>query len=80
VDYHPFGGRSHRCREAVAALDRKRFEYSHFVGLWKAHAVHQRNIYCEACGTATPAPASACRNCGNPLHDVFAREPSLVAS
>jgi heme-degrading monooxygenase HmoA len=66
-------------REAIAALDRERFEYSHFVGLWKAHSVHQRDIYCEVCGTATPAPTGACSSCGNPLHDVFEREASLVA-
>ena len=61
----------HHHRAAVAALRRERFEYSHFVGLWKAHAIHPRTIYCELCGTATPVPTDACSSCANPLHDVF---------
>lgn len=67
-------------REAMAAFAKERFEYSHFVGLWKAHSVRDRNIYCEACGRATPAPVSACSSCGNPLDDVFsARRSPLPA-
>jgi len=58
-------------REAMTALDREKFEYSHFVGLWKSHSVHQRNIYCEQCGTANPAPADECRHCHNALDDIF---------
>lgn len=65
-------------REAMAAFYAERFEYSHFVGLWKAHSVRPRNIYCELCGEATPAPAAACGGCGNPLDDVFT--PQRVAS
>ena len=62
-------------RAAMAALDQERFEYSHFVGLWTAHSVHDRNIYCEQCGTATAAPAATCRNCDHELVDVFNPAP-----
>ncbi|HET6811585.1 MAG TPA: hypothetical protein VFH50_11310 [Acidimicrobiales bacterium] len=61
-------------RAAMAALDDEHFEYSHFVGLWTSHSVHDRSIYCEQCGTATPAPAGQCRGCGHDLVDVFARD------
>jgi len=60
-------------REAMAALDRERFEYSHFVGLWTAHAVHQRNVYCRHCDAVTAAPATACRGCNAPLEDAFTK-------
>jgi heme-degrading monooxygenase HmoA len=64
-------------RAAMAALDSERFEYSHFVGLWSAHSLHDRNLYCERCDAVTAAPASNCRGCGNPLDDVFSRrEPA----
>lgn len=64
-------------RDAMTALDRERFEYSHFVGLWKAHSVHQRNIYCDQCGTANRAPAAQCSSCGNELDDIF-RQSSVA--
>lgn len=67
-------------REAMAALDRDRFEYSHFVGLWTANAVHTRNMYCDQCDAVTPAPASACSGCGQPLDDVFARPQTAIAA
>lgn len=65
--------KSQQHQEAMASFDRDHFQYSHFVGLFRAERAHSRNIYCEACGQATPMPASMCNACGNPLHDVFAR-------
>jgi len=67
-------------RAAMADMDSERFAYSHFVGLWEAHSMQPRNIYCEACGTATPAPTQACSSCGNPLDDVYAPERSVLPS
>ena len=67
-------------RSAMAALDAERFEYSHFVGLWTALRVHSRNFYCTHCAAVTPAPASACVNCGELLDDVFARDNLTTAS
>jgi heme-degrading monooxygenase HmoA len=65
-------------RAAMAALDTERFEYSHFVGLWTAHALRARNLYCERCTAVTPAPADTCSGCGNELDDVFSRKVSLT--
>jgi heme-degrading monooxygenase HmoA len=47
------------------------FQYSHFVGVWSAHTIRPRTIYCEKCHTGTEAPAEACRECRNALVDVF---------
>jgi hypothetical protein len=47
------------------------FEYSQFAGVWAAHTIGRRTLYCEKCHDATPAPAAACTRCGNPLDDSF---------
>jgi len=62
-------GELHR---AMAAQQRDHpFEYSQFAGVWAAHTLGRRTIYCERCGRPTVAPAHACRSCGNRLHDPF---------
>ena len=48
------------------------FEYSQFAGIWTAHTVGRRTLYCERCRRPTPAPAGVCESCGNELHDPFA--------
>jgi hypothetical protein len=48
------------------------FEYTQFAGVWTAHTLGRRNLYCPGCRVATPAPADRCRACGNPLPDPFA--------
>ncbi|MHB8606340.1 MAG: hypothetical protein ACYDCK_13910 [Thermoplasmatota archaeon] len=47
------------------------FQYSQFAGVWAAHTIRARKIYCERCKAGTEAPASACAACGNPLVDIF---------
>lgn len=47
------------------------FEYSQFAGIWAAHAVGRRMLYCEPCGTATAAPTANCSGCAAQLHDPF---------
>lgn len=47
------------------------FEYSQFAGIWTAHTVGRRHLYCEHCRHRTPAPASACPRCGHRLCDPF---------
>jgi heme-degrading monooxygenase HmoA len=48
------------------------FEHSQFAGIWAAHAVGRRMLYCERCGTATAAPTPRCSGCAAPLNDPFA--------
>jgi heme-degrading monooxygenase HmoA len=64
--------KSQRHQAAMAAFDRDRFQYSHFVGLFRAERAHTRTVFCEQCGHGTPMPADACASCGNVLDDVFA--------
>jgi hypothetical protein len=58
-------------RDAVRALRTRGIQYSHFVGLWAAHAVHDRQFFCP-CGTVTAAPPHVCAGCGRLLMDPFA--------
>lgn len=47
------------------------FEHSQFAGVWAAHAVGRRMLYCEQCGAASATPATSCSRCAAPLHDPF---------
>ena len=47
------------------------FEYSQFAGIWTAHRVGRRTIYCEGCRRPNPAPTERCAGCGSPLEDPF---------
>ncbi|GAC1607731.1 MAG: hypothetical protein NVS3B26_02010 [Mycobacteriales bacterium] len=48
------------------------FEHSQFAGIWAAHTVGRRMLYCEQCGAATAAPTAGCSDCAAPLSDPFA--------
>ena len=59
--------------QAMAREQRERpFEHSQFAGIWAAHTVGRRMLYCERCDTATAAPTASCSGCAAPLHDPFA--------
>jgi heme-degrading monooxygenase HmoA len=47
------------------------YQYSQFAGVWAAHTIRPRWIFCDRCRAPTAAPASACARCGSPLIDVF---------
>jgi hypothetical protein len=47
------------------------FEYSQFAGVWGAHTIGRRTIFCDQCQRANPAPADRCTGCGNRLEDPF---------
>jgi heme-degrading monooxygenase HmoA len=60
--------------QAMVREQRERhFEYSQFAGVWAAHGVGRRMLYCERCGTPNAAPAVACTSCSNALDDPYAR-------
>lgn len=69
-DAEAFAGRAEHAA-AARELFETNFEYSHFIGLWKAARIHPRTFHCDACKQLTRAPAEACAGCGAPLHDVF---------
>ncbi len=63
------GGDAHR---AVAREQHDHpFEYSQFAGIWTAHTVGRRTIFCERCQQPNPTPALSCASCGHPLDDPF---------
>jgi heme-degrading monooxygenase HmoA len=63
-------------RAAAKAQRRDHFEYSQFAGVWAAHSLGARTLYCEQCGKATVAPARVCAGCDRALDDTFLRDPS----
>jgi heme-degrading monooxygenase HmoA len=72
-------GRDTAHRQVVREFLAKPFQYSQFVGVWSAHSVRRRHIYCAACGTSNDAPADACSHCHEPLLDVFKQQAAEVA-
>ena len=68
--------RSDAHRAAARAQRTDHFEYSQFAGVWAAHTLSPRTLYCERCEAATIAPAATCGNCGASLDDSFLRDPS----
>jgi hypothetical protein len=62
-------GGAHR---AMAREQRERpFEYSQFAGIWAAHNIGRRIIYCDQCGRPNSTPTQSCRGCGQKLADPF---------
>ena len=58
--------------QAMVREQRERpFEHSQFAGVWTAHGVGRRMIYCAQCGVATQAPTTACSACHATLDDPF---------
>ena len=56
---------------AMAELYRKRWQYSHFAGLWETSTPRQRVIFCQQCDGVTPATDGHCVGCGIELQDPF---------
>lgn len=64
--------RGARHRAAVSEQHGKPFEYSQFAGIWAAHTIGRRTLYCPVCGSRTVAPNRTCGNCRTTLDDGFA--------
>ena len=47
------------------------FEYSQFAGVWAAHTLGRRVLYCDRCQRPTAAPTAACGHCGIAVYDPF---------
>ena len=57
---------------AMRELFRRRWQYSHFAGLWEMTTPRQRVIFCQQCDGVTPATELSCVGCGTDLFDPFA--------
>jgi hypothetical protein len=55
------------------------YQYSQFAGVWAAHTIRPRLIYCPKCQVGTEAPADACRECREPLIDVFKEQEKALS-
>jgi heme-degrading monooxygenase HmoA len=65
-------------QRAARAFHENPFQYSQFAGVWAAHTILPRVIYCPKCQTKTEAPADACRGCAEPLVDVFKEQEKAL--
>jgi hypothetical protein len=63
--------RGARHRAAVSEQQQRPFEYSQFAGVWAAHTIGRRTLYCPDCGSRAVAPAADCTGCGRHLDDGF---------
>lgn len=79
-DAHAFF-RSERHQAAMRETFRRRWNYTHFAGLWQVAAPKQRLFFCQSCDGITPSTASHCSACGAPLPDPFGgRDVAAAAS
>ena len=76
-DAQAFAGSSEHAA-AADELFETHFEYTHFIGVWRAERIHPRTFHCDACGQLTHAPAETCTACGTSLHDVFVEQHAAV--
>ena len=77
ADAHAFFGREEH-QAAMRNLFRRRWQYTHFAGLWECTTPRQRVIFCQACDAVTPATAGGCDGCGTPLFDPYAAAPDAA--
>jgi heme-degrading monooxygenase HmoA len=71
ADAHTFFS-SDEHQAAMSELFRRRWQYTHFAGLWEMTAPRQRVIFCQRCDGVTPACDRVCAGCGTELFDPFA--------
>jgi len=72
-------GRDRAHREVMREFYANPYQYSQFVGIWSAHSVRPRHLYCAGCGAANDAPAATCAQCGGELADVFKMQAAPTA-
>ncbi len=65
-------------RETARAFYERPYQYSQFAGVWTAHTVKPRKIYCDKCHAGTEMPAEACRECRQPLVDIFKEQEKAL--
>jgi heme-degrading monooxygenase HmoA len=65
ADAHAFVG-SDEHQAAMRTTFERRWNYTHFAGLWEVVAPRQRLFFCQACDGVTPSTESCCTGCGTP--------------
>ncbi len=67
--YAFFGSPAHQA--AMRQTFERRWNYTHFAGLWQVVAPRQRLFFCQECDGVTPSTESRCTGCGAALVDTF---------
>ncbi|MBF4770489.1 hypothetical protein ISU10_22170 [Nocardioides agariphilus] len=49
----------------------RRWNYTHFAGLWQVDSPHQRLFFCQSCDVVTASTESRCTGCGEALLDPY---------
>jgi len=69
-DAHAFFARPEH-QAAMRTTFRRRWQYTHFAGLWQVASPRQRLFFCQACDGITPSTESHCTSCGVALLDPY---------
>jgi heme-degrading monooxygenase HmoA len=69
-DAHAFFGSAEH-RAAMRTTFERRWNYTHFAGLWTVAQSRQRLFFCQACDGVTASTEARCAGCGTPLLDPF---------
>jgi heme-degrading monooxygenase HmoA len=49
----------------------RRWNYTHFAGLWRVASPHRRHFFCQSCDGVMLSTESSCTTCGTPFLDPF---------
>jgi heme-degrading monooxygenase HmoA len=69
-DAHAFFARPEH-QAAMRMTFERRWNYTHFAGLWQQASSRQRLFFCQACDGVTPSTEPSCTSCGAPLPDPY---------
>lgn len=69
-DAHAFFARPEH-QAAMRTTFERRWNYTHFAGLWQTVDQRQRLFFCQHCEGITPSTDPACAGCGRPLEDPY---------
>jgi heme-degrading monooxygenase HmoA len=64
-----FGSPEHQA--AMRTSFERRWNYTHFAGLWQIASTRQRLFFCQTCDGVTPSTDAFCTGCATPLTDPF---------
>jgi heme-degrading monooxygenase HmoA len=56
---------------AMRKTFQRRWNYTHFAGLWQTAEQRQRLFFCQTCDAVTPSTEPSCAGCGSPLDDPY---------
>jgi heme-degrading monooxygenase HmoA len=69
-DAHAFFATSEH-QAAMRMTFQRRWNYTHFAGLWQVASPRERLFFCQTCDGITPSTEASCRGCGTPLDDPY---------